>query len=106
MQMIKSEHGVSVLNPSVGARIAAYERMSKSLKDKLDELKGAILAEMVANGVIKLETEEVTITYIAPTDKESFDSKAFKAADPDTYDSYVRMVPVKASLRVKVKDNA
>lgn len=103
MQMIKREKDMASLNPSVGARIASYQRTIDSLTEKMNELKAAILKEMEAENVIKLETGEVSITYVAPTDRESFDSKAFRAANPALYDKYVSMTPVKASIRIKVK---
>ena len=37
---------------------------------------------MEKNGVVKLETSEIAITYIAETYRESFDSKALKEAAP------------------------
>ena len=58
---------------------------------------------MESKGIIKVETEEITISYIAPTDRETFDSKRFKADHADLFDEYVKMSPVKSSVRIKVK---
>ena len=58
---------------------------------------------MEQNNIIKLETDELAITYVAPTDRESFDSKSFKADHQDLYDEYVKMSSVKSSVRLKVK---
>ena len=62
--------------------------------------KSAILREMQVKGVIKIETDEMTISYIAPTDRESFDAKEFRKDCPQLYDEYVRLSPVKASIRI------
>lgn len=91
-----------ILNPETAGLFADYERKMKELKEQEENIKEAILKEMEAKGVIKLESEEIKITYIAPTDRETFDSKKFRSDNPDLYDEYVKITPVKASLRVKV----
>ena len=54
-------------------------------------------------GLVKIETPSFLINYIAQTDRETFDSKKFKADNPDLYDEYIRITPVKASVRIKLK---
>lgn len=103
MDLIKIENGTVLLDEQTSANIAAFERAIKSIKEQEDELKAAILAEMESKGIIKIDTDEIQITYIAQTDRETFDSKSFRAVDPETYDKYVKISPVKASVRIKVK---
>ena len=91
------------LNPEVSSRLAELERMVKVLKQEQDALKNAVLTAMEANGIVKIDTPEVMINYIAETDRETFDTKTFKEENPDIYDAYCKMSPVKASLRIKVK---
>ena len=91
------------LVPEVAQSLAEFEKAVKVVTKKRDDLRGAILKEMEKNGIIKLETPEVDITYIAGTDRESFNGTAFKAEYPEQYDRYVTMKPVKPSVRVKVK---
>ncbi len=92
-----------MLSPDVSAQIADFEKQMKTLKQKEDELKKAILKEMEVRNIVKIETPELLVTYIAPTDRESFDSKRFRADFPATYDEYITMSPVKASIRIKVR---
>ena len=103
MELIKIENNSALLNPAVSNRIADFEREIKVLKDAEDKLKQAILEEMEQKGIVKVETEEMTITYIAPTDREKFDSKRFRSEHADIYDEYVSMTPVKSSIRIKLK---
>ena len=103
MSLIKVENNTALLEPQTASAIAEYERTMKVLKEKEDALKQAILAEMEAKNIIKIETEDLSISYIASTDRESFDSKAFKKDNPSLYDEYIKMTPVKASIRIKVK---
>lgn len=103
MELIKIENKTALLNPETAEKIVRFETAMKRLKEQEDELKQAILAEMEAKNIIKLETDELAINYIATTDRETFDSKAFRSEHADLYDQYVKLTPVKASIRVKVK---
>jgi hypothetical protein len=101
--MISIVGGAAVIEPEVAERIARFEREAKAIKKAQDELKAAILAEMEDKGLIKVETDAVAITYVAGSDRETFDSKRFRADNPDMYDDYVTMKPVKPSVRIRVK---
>lgn len=102
-ELITFNGDMAILNAETSKRIADFERKIKEIKQAEDELKQGILAEMEEKGVIKINTEELIVSYVAPTDRETFDSKRFKAEHQDIYDEYVKMSPVKASVRVKVK---
>lgn len=100
--IIKQENGL-VLNPRVSKQIAEFERQAKAIKEAEDKLKAEILAEMEANGIVKLDTEDLTISYVAETYRETFDSKAFKVDNEQLYNQYTKISPVKSSIRIKVK---
>lgn len=102
-ELIKIENGAALLDPETAERIAEFEAAAKRIKDRYDALKAEILKEMEAKGIIKLETPEMIISYIASTDRETFNSKEFRADHPQMYDEYVKMSPVKASVRIKLK---
>lgn len=102
-ELISIQNGTALLDPDIAARIAEFERQAKHIKEQEESLKKTILEEMEAKGIIKVETEDMTVSYIAPTTRETFDSKAFRKAFPDMYDAYVRLSPVKSSVRIKVK---
>lgn len=101
--LIVFEGDKALLSMETTTRIAAYETTLQELKKGYDELKANILKEMEANNVVKLDTDDVVISYIAPSDRESFDSKAFRADNPDLYDEYVKITPVKSSIRIKLR---
>lgn len=102
-ELIIIENDIATLDVETSAKIAEFERQMKSIKEQEDELRQAILNEMEEKNIIKLETDDLVITYIAPTDRETFDSKAFKAEHQDLYDEYVKISTVKSSIRLKVK---
>lgn len=103
MELIKIENGIGILNAEVSKNIAKFEKALKEIKEKKEELKQSILSEMESKNILKLETDSLTVTYIAPAERETFDSKRFREDNPDLYDEYVKFSPVKSSIRVKVK---
>lgn len=102
--LIKIENGVATLDGNVTKKIAEFETQIKAIKKQEDELKQSILDAMKENGVIKIDNDHLTINYVAGHDQERFDTKAFKEENRMIYDEYVKMVHVKDSVRIKVKD--
>ena len=102
-ELITITDGVALLNAETSAKIAEFERKMKEIKEAEDALKQNILDEMSKKNILKIETEEMTISYIAPSDRETFDSKRFRAEHADLFDEYVKLSPVKASVRLKLK---
>lgn len=102
--LIKVENGVATLNGNVTKQIAYFETQIKALKKQEEDLKKSILDAMKENGVIKIDNDHLAINYVAGHDQERFDTKAFKEENRMIYDEYVKMVHVKDSVRIKVKD--
>lgn len=103
MDLITIKDETAILDRETATKIAEFEQMAKEIKAKEDELKKAILKEMESKQLIKLDTDNLTITYIAPTERESLDSKTLREALPNIYDAYVKISPVKPSIRIKLK---
>lgn len=91
------------INADAENKIISIEKEISRLKTVQDELKKSLLAEMEAKGLIKVETDNLVISYIAPSDRETFDSKKLREDNPDLYDEYIKISPVKSSIRIKVK---
>ena len=102
-ELIKVENDIAVLTEGTAEKIVEFERIVKDIKEKEDALKKAILEEMREHNLIKLETDELTLTYVAPTTRESLDTKAIKEELPQIYDTYCKLSTVKESLRIKIK---
>ena len=104
--LIVVENGISLINEKEANEIMNLkilkEQIDKKLKDKTEQ----ILEEMENKGILKVSNEIVglEVTYIAPSDRESFDSKKLREDNPDLYDEYVKMNPDKSSVRIKLKD--
>ena len=101
-ELITVSNGVALLDAQTAIRIADFERKMKEIKEAEDALKAAILEEMESKNILSIKTNDMTITYVAPSDRETFDSKTFRKDHPDLYDQYVNISLVKASVRMKV----
>lgn len=103
MELIKVENEIGILDTEVSKKVAEFEKALKEIKEKEEELKQNILTEMENKNILKLETDDLMITYIATVERETFDIKRFREDYPDLYDEYVKFSPIKSSIRVKVK---
>lgn len=83
--------------------IRATEARMKKEKEDYDAFKRELLKAMEGNGITKIDTDTVTVSYIGATTRETFDSKAFKADMPELYDEYTKLSDVSPSIRIKVK---
>ena len=103
LSVIDEKNQVGALAAETVAQVAAIKRRMKELKEKEDQLNKAIKEEMEALGLVKVENDEMTITYVAATTSLRFDSKRFKEEHPDEYDEYLMVSPVSSSIRVKLR---
>ena len=101
--MVKLENGEYGLVSDAINTIVEIEKQIKDLKALQDSYKENLLKEMEENNVLKVDTEELSISYVAPSTRETLDSKKLKEDLPDIYDLYVIFTDVKSSLRIKVK---
>lgn len=102
-ELLVIENENVTLKGGIASYIADLKQKIDKAKEELDGITNSLLAEMEKNNVIKLDVPELAITYIAPSERESFDSKKFREDNPDLYDEYVKFSSVKSSLRIKVK---
>ena len=104
MDLIVRTEGGTLLSAEASSAIAMFEREMKRLKAQEEELKNLLLREMEEHNIIKLESDEVVITYVGETVRETLNQKELKKDHPELVDEYTELKPVKASVRVKVKD--
>lgn len=102
-EMILVEGKEIALSDEAITNIVALETALETLKKKETELKKALLAEMEEKRITKIDCEGLSVTYKSSYDRETFDSKKFKAEKPDLYDEYVRISQVSPSVLLKVK---
>ena len=104
-QLIVLSNDTYLLDEETANNIATFEKQMKKLKKKQDELKELLKSEMAAKNIksIKDEVSGITITYIEPSERETFDSKLFRVDHEDLYNEYIGFTQVKDSIRISVK---
>ncbi len=103
MELIKIIDNKPVLDSEIAFQLAEYERKVKLIDEEEKRLKSAILKAMEEHNIIKIDTEDILINYIPESDREKFESKKFKEEHPDMYDEYISLIPVKSSVRIRLK---
>lgn len=83
--------------------IQAVEQETAAMIAKRDTLRAALLDAMEKHNIKKVENDDIVISYIAPTDRERFDAKSLREDMPDVYEAYAIMLPIKSSVRVRIK---
>lgn len=95
------------IRPEIAQELANLTDISKGVEERLKELKKGLYAEMEANGIIKVTSDtgnrKITISYIAPTEAESLNTKALRDDLPDVYNAYIEMKKKAGSIRVTIK---
>ncbi len=75
----------------------------KELTEEYEAVKSEVLAKMIENNDKSFDTGNVLITVIAPSQRETFDSKKFKAEHADIYGQYVKTAKTKESLKLTLR---
>jgi hypothetical protein len=91
------------LTDTIISELRLIDEEEKELKGKKEKIREILLKEMEDKNILKLENENISISYKAPTERETFRTKDFKKDLPDLYDTYVEFTPVKSSLLIKIK---
>lgn len=86
-------------------KIAELLKTIDELTAKEDELKAELYDEMEKRGLLKINSEKITITFVAPTTRETFDKKGFKSKYPDLYDEFAGISNVKGYIKVELNGN-
>lgn len=102
--LITQKEGIAILDPETARRIADFERKMKEIQRVENEIRRVILEEMQEKKISKIETDDLLITYSATTDRQTFDAKAFRRDYPDLHDEYIKITPIKESIRIKLRE--
>ena len=100
--IVKKEDNYQLTDAVISA-LKMIDEEEKKVKEKKEKIREILLKEMEDKNILKLENENISITYKAPTERETFRTKDFKKDLPDLYDTYVEFTPVKSSLVIKIK---
>ena len=88
-------------------RLATISARLKDLKAQEEELRQNLIELMEQHGVVKIDNDIITISYVAASESFAIDTKELRAKDPELYDKilkqYNKRTTRKASLRFKLK---
>ena len=87
----------------VTEKIVELEARIRELQTAERELKTKLINEMRRKGLLRVDNEDVVISYQPPGKIEEFDIGRLKAEQPDIYFAYLRFSPRTASVSIKVK---
>lgn len=89
--------------PEVLREITRISVEKKKLDEREKRIKSQLVEAMERNNIKSFENELVKFVYVAPTVRESIDSKKLKKEFPDIARRCVKETKVSASVRVSVK---
>ena len=102
-EVITQEQETLVLASEFEEQIVLLEKQAKEIKEKQQALKDMLLVEMETKNIKKVETDVLSITYVAETDREKLDTKRLREEHQELYDNYITMTTVSPSVRIKIK---
>ena len=82
-------------------KLQEFQITLQEMRNTETELKEALYDAMEAAGIKKLETDFVTITYIAPTISTTIDTRKLKEELPEVADAYSKSSAKKGYVRVE-----
>lgn len=86
-------------------KLQDLEIKSKEITDQQKALKEDLLKAMETHGVKKWDNEIMTVTYTAPTTRNSIDTTKLKKDMPEVAEKYTKTSNVKSSIRIKLKES-
>ena len=100
--IVKKEDNYQLADTII-SELRLIDEEEKELKEKKEKIREILLKEMEDKNILKLENENISITYKAPTERETVSTAMVKKDLPDLYDTDVEFTPVKSSLLIKIK---
>lgn len=96
--------------PQVSKRaIGKLERTLKkiaALEKEIDPIREQIKAEMEKRGIMAINTQGVSIAYVAPHKVKKLDTKRFKAENGEMYEKYTIETEVAGHIRITTNEKA
>ena len=106
---VQEEHQVELFNKdnqlahNTAWLISHWIKEAKRIEEQQVELYSKIKEQTELRGIKKFENDFISITYVEPTTRDTFDSKSLKADNPELYAQYLKPSEVKLSVRIKAK---
>lgn len=103
MELIKVENNQIELFDSAVAKVRDLIKLEIQVNSLKEQLKEELQKAMEEYDVKSFEHPLLSAVYVAPTTRESIDSKQLKTFYPEVAKEVTKISPVKASVRIKLK---
>ena len=80
--------------------IKSKEEELNLLKEKVDKVKEVLYDTMGKEGVKTVDRGKLKITYVAPSNRTSIDSKKLQKEEPEIYKKYVKTTTVEGNIKI------
>ena len=84
--------------------IKTLEEQKKRAEAEMAKFKEKLISAMEERGVKSMDMGNIKITYIAPSCRETIDSKKLKAEYPEIAEKLKKSTKTKASVRITVRE--
>lgn len=101
--IILGQEGELSVNPNAVEMILHFEESMKNIKDQYSQYRQALLKAMKENGIKKIETPEMTISYIEPDIRFIPDNDKLWKEYKDIAFKCQKESKVKESVRIRLK---
>ena len=98
----KPETSLQTVDEKTLSQFGSVLKQIAELEKSIEPIREQIKAEMEKRKILALKVDNVSVTYVSPTTRETFDTKRFKAENVDLYKQYIKTSEVKASIRIKL----
>lgn len=99
-----NELQIAEVEKQISLAVADLQNKQKELASKNEQLKEQIKEAMENEEIKKFENDYISITYVAPTTRNTVDSKKLKEEFEEVYNQCLKTSNVKSSVRIKVKE--
>lgn len=98
----KPETSLQTVDGKTLAHFGNVLKQIAELEKSIEPIREQIKAEMEKRKILALKAGNVSVTYVCPATRETFDTKRFKAENVDLYKQYTKTSEVKSSIRIKL----
>jgi len=104
-ELIKVEENQMIVAETLVEQIKSFEAKRKIIEEKEKEFKEELLKTMGQYNIKSWESPDksLQITYVPESLSTTFDSKAFRDYDFETYQKFIKDVNRKASIRLTIR---
>lgn len=99
----KTQKEIAAVEAQVMEATAALQKKLTTLREQDATVRAAIKEAMIKHNVKKFDSDTLTITLVAASERKSIDTAALKEAHPEIAEKFTKVTPVAASVRIKVK---